>query len=106
MRRPWEAQVGPALSSAVAQHLFDQASPSIGTTPHYSQDVTAAITVVSKLRDDVANGKRPAEVLDRLGEEIRSSRFWGPNDADAAEDLCRAALKAVDLNFQPQGATP
>jgi hypothetical protein len=98
MRKPWEAAPGPGLDHAIARHIFDVKDLSNGDTPHYSQDLTHALLVIPKLKRDVAEEKRPAQVLSRLEEELRDGRFWGLSDVEAAEDLCRAALWAVDLD--------
>jgi hypothetical protein len=96
MRRPWEVAPGQGLNRAVARHIFGITDLSIDGTPPYSRDLTAALLVIPKLKRDVAEQRRPMEVLWRLEAELRDTRFWGPNDALAAEALCRAALWAVD----------
>jgi hypothetical protein len=98
MGRSWEAAPGPRLDRAIARHIFGITNLSIDGTPHYSQDLTAALLVIPKLKRDVAEQKRPTEVLWRLEGELQDTCFWGPSEAEAAEVLCRAALWAVELN--------
>jgi hypothetical protein len=97
MGRPFESAPGPRLDRAVARHIFGIARLTINQTPPYSRDLSAALQVIPQLKRDVADRKRPVEVLSRLAEELQDTRFWGASEVEAAEVLCRAALWAVEL---------